>query len=90
MDSLKYLFGPLEKSYYCNFFLVISIFMFVFFIGTVCMVLYSFTQRRGTIFFINSLIAMCLYFLLYFQSRLMYSVCLGSLDDDEEKKIQNI
>jgi hypothetical protein len=77
--TMEYLFGPLEKSNYCNFFLAIAIFMFVCFVLSIIVFLYGLRKDTGLVFFINSIIVMLLYFLLYFQSRLMYSVCLGSM-----------
>jgi hypothetical protein len=75
----QYLFGPLEKSYYCNFFLVFTIFMFVFFIGAIIIFIYGLTKKIGTVFYLNSIMLMIFYFVIYLQARIMYSVCRGSL-----------
>ena len=76
-----YFFGALEKSYYCHFFLVITIFMFVFFVFTIILFLYSlFSSKKSGMDYVNSIALCFFYFLLYLQSRIMYSICIGTLD----------
>jgi hypothetical protein len=80
-NIFDYLFGALEKSYYCNFFLVITIFMFVFFVFTIIIFLYGlFSSKKSGMDFVNSIALSFFYFLLYLQSRIMYSICIGTLD----------
>ena len=82
IDSItQYLFGPLEKSYYCNFFLVFTIFMFVFFIGAIIIFIYGLTKEIGVAFYLNSMMLVVFYFIIYLQSRIMYSVCRGGLTE---------
>ena len=81
-DSItQYLFGPLEKSYYCNFFLVLTIFLFVFFVGAILIFIYGLMKDNGMIFFLNSLMLVGFYFVMYLQSRIMYSMCKGTLTE---------
>ena len=80
-NVFTYLFGPLEKGYYCNFFLVVMIFMFVCLLFSIIVLLYGlFSSKKTGIEFVNSMILSFFYFLLYLQSRIMYSVCIGTLD----------
>jgi hypothetical protein len=79
-NLFTYLFGPLEKGYYCNFFLVVTIFMFVCFGFSIIVLVYSlFSSKKSGIEFVNTMILSFFYFLLYLQSRIMYSVCAGVL-----------
>jgi hypothetical protein len=81
-DSItQLLFGPLEKSYYCNFFLVLTIFIFVFLVGAIMILIYGLTKENGMIFFFNSLMLVGFYFVMYLQSRIMYSMCRGTLKE---------
>ena len=79
-DNLQtYLFGPLDQSYYCNFFLVLTVFGFVFFIGSFFMLLYGLSNEVGFEFFLKAVMIMFFYFVFYLQSRILYSMCSGSL-----------
>ena len=79
-DSLEtYLFGPLDQSYYCNFFLVLTVFGFVFFIGSFFILLYGLSNQVGIEFFLKAVMIMFFYFVFYIQSRILYSMCSGSL-----------
>ena len=80
-DLMNYLFGPLEKSYYCNFFLVITIFIFVFFVFSMIVLGYQVFYDKGVSapMLITTIGTVTLYFILYLQSRIMYSVCLGTI-----------
>lgn len=79
-EVLQYLFGPLEKSYYCSFFLVLMIFGFVFTIGAIFLLFYNLQQKTSTVSFVNSIMIVIFYAVFYLQSRILYSVCLGTLD----------
>jgi len=74
-----YLFGPLDQSYYCNFFLVLTVFGFVFFIGSFFMLIYGLSHQIGIEFFLKAAMIMFFYFIFYIQSRILYSMCSGSL-----------
>lgn len=73
------IFGPLEKSYYCNFFLVLMIFGFVFFIGSFVILFYNLYKNTSLTQFINSIFIVFFYGVFYLQSRILYSICLGTI-----------
>jgi hypothetical protein len=91
MDNLEnlqtFLFGPLEQAYYCNFFLVLTVFGFVFFIGSVFIMVYGLSHQIGFVFYLKSLIIMCFYFIFYLQSRILYSMCSGTLTKKNVKEV---
>lgn len=78
-DIVTYLFGPLEQAYYCNFFLVLTIFGFVFFIGSIFIMLYGLNKDVGFAFYLKAAMIMFFYFVFYIQSRILYSMCSGTL-----------
>lgn len=78
-DLTQYLFGPLDKSYFCNFFLVLTIFGFVFLLGSLMMFLYGLVNDNGVVSYIKGLLIMFFYFVFYLQSRILYSMCSGTL-----------
>jgi hypothetical protein len=79
-ELLQYLFGPLEKKYYCSFFLVLTIFGFVFMVGAIMLLLYNIKEKTTMAGFINSITVVIFYAVFYLQARILYSVCLGTLD----------
>jgi len=75
-DIVNYLFGPLDASY-CNYFYVLSIIGFVFFVFSVAGFLFGLTKgKKGNI---NIFVLLVQAFLTYFLNRLLYSICVGSL-----------
>jgi len=78
-EILQYAFGPLEENYYCTFFLVLTIFGFVFMCGATITLIYSVIQRTNSVIFWNNVLIVIFYAVFYLQSRIMYSLCLGSL-----------
>lgn len=78
-DIYDFIFGPLEKSYYCNFFLVLTIFGFVFLIGAVIILCYNVFKKSTSRVFINSIMVVLFYGVFYLQSRILYSICLGTI-----------
>lgn len=78
-DLTQYLFGPLDKSYFCNFFLVLTIFGFVFLLGSIMMFLYGLVNDNGVVSYVKGLLIMFFYFVFYLQSRILYSMCSGTL-----------
>ena len=78
-DLTQYLFGPLDKSYFCTFFLVLTIFGFVFLLGSLMMFLYGLVNDNGVVSYIKGLLIMFFYFVFYLQSRILYSMCSGTL-----------
>jgi len=71
----NYLFGPLKHQYFCNLFLVMSIFGFVFILASFMILLHGLYNQLGTVFCTRALISMFMYFVFYLQNRLMYSIC---------------
>ena len=82
MDSL---FGVLNK-HYCNYFYILSIIGYIWLILSVITSLYflynssiSKGNKEMSKKFYISLIPIAAYFILYFQNRLLYSMCANSL-----------
>ena len=83
---MESLFGALSKPY-CNYFYVLSVIGYIWLIISVITSLYllylSFTstslRKEWTKHFYISLVPMAAYFILYFQNRLLYSMCKNSL-----------
>lgn len=78
----NYLFGPLKVEY-CAYFYILSVIQFSFMIFSLMSFLYLLTlgskkmdAKLATTIFLGSLA----YGVLYFQSRLLHSICLGSND----------
>ena len=79
-DLVDYLFGPLDKKY-CAYFYYLSV------IGYILMLLVLFTlivliftdKTIDMKMVLYSIYMIMIYFLLYFQSRLLNSVCIGTL-----------
>lgn len=79
MDIIKYLFGPLEKNKFCVFFLVLTIIGFVLLFGSIMLLLYNIFNKSKTVSFFNNILTIGFYFAFYLQSRILYSVCMGSI-----------
>ncbi len=78
-------FSVLSKPY-CNYFYILTIFAFIWLIISVFASLYflfnSFRSKdnnKHLTNFYRSLIPITLYFIVYFQNRLLYSMCNNSL-----------
>lgn len=71
--------GPLDKSYYCNFFLILTIFGFVFLIGAMIILIYNLYKETSVAMFMKSLFTVFFYGVFYLQSRILYSMCLGTI-----------
>lgn len=70
------LFGPLG-SQYCAYFSYLSIFGFALMIMVIISSLYiGITKKLGMKFYINMFLVAILYFVFYFQNRLLYTMCL--------------
>ena len=79
MDKL---FGPLEASY-CNYFYVLSIFGFIFFIMAAINFLLRLIKpekKNNKIHILYHFTLMVQTFLAYFLNRLLFSMCKGSLN----------
>ena len=76
---VHYLFGPLKAQSFCNFFLVMTIFGFVFVVASLLMFIYGFSQNMSTVVFWKHVSILGFYFVFYLQSRILYSMCVGSI-----------
>jgi hypothetical protein len=78
-NTLETLFGPLSKQYciwfygWSIFFVVIS---FILLLGSLFI---GITKRKGIDFYILMIFGSLPYVALYFQNRLLYSMCVGNV-----------
>lgn len=79
-DIMEYLFSPLPKKY-CDYFYFVSVFMYILFLFSVFNFIGLFLTKKSqplTVYGVSLFVA--LYnFLLYFVTRLLYSMCVNSL-----------
>lgn len=69
------LFGPLDSKY-CFYFYYLSIFGFAFLILFVISSLWiGISKKLGFKFYSNMIVISLIYFIFYFQNRLLYSMC---------------
>jgi len=80
MDNIQQvLFGPLSKQY-CLYFYILSVIGFVVMaIFLVYALAVGIWKKKGVEFFVSALVVSLGYAIFYFQNRLLYSVCAGSL-----------
>jgi hypothetical protein len=77
-NTLDTLFGPLSKEY-CIWFYGWSIFGFVVLVIILLgSLIIGITKRKGIDFYILMILGLMPYLALYFQSRILYSMCLGN------------
>jgi hypothetical protein len=78
-DMFNSIFGPLGKEY-CAYFYFLSVINFVFFafiiVGTL---LAALTKRKDSSFVISMILVAFAYGIGYFQTRLLHTMCLGSV-----------
>jgi len=73
------IYGPLPKDY-CMYFYFLSMFGFILMVFTIVIGLFiGISKKKDFIFFLQALMAVLAYALFYFQNRLLYSMCVGSL-----------
>lgn len=78
-SMMQNLFGPLSKKY-CLYFYVLSIIFLVLGIVLVLSTLVvGITKRKDASFFFFGLIGALGYGMVYFQNRLLHTMCLGSI-----------
>jgi len=76
---MQNLFGPLSKQY-CLYFYFLSIIGLVFVVLIVVTALFiGITKRKGLDFYLATLSGALAYGILYFQNRLLHSMCVGSI-----------
>ena len=69
------LFSPLSKKY-CVWFYYLAIISFVFFIfGLFSAIIYGIKQGKGFGYYVTACVAGIGYFVMYFQNRLLFSMC---------------
>ena len=75
-------FGPLRKPY-CNYFYFLSVLGYVFMIGSLISLLYvgATTKKTEPKFYMAGFMVVFAYGIIYFQNRLLYSMCVGSLKE---------
>ena len=78
---IEFFFGPLKTQNFCTFFLVMTIFGFVFVVASFMMFLYDFTKNMSALSFWKHLTVFGFYVVFYLQSRILYSMCVGSLKE---------
>jgi hypothetical protein len=79
MDSIL---DPLDKRY-CLYFYYITIFFVVSVIFTFVNILYHLVKNTGDYkFYIANFVWLISYAVLYFQNRLLYSMCIGRTTDN--------
>lgn len=76
MNSIEEtLFSPLDKKY-CLYFYYLSIFAFAFIIITIISFMWiGISNKLGMKHYIHMIYLALIYFVFYFQNRLLYSMC---------------
>tara|TARA_B100001093_G_C26770601_1_gene990007 strand:+ start:278 stop:523 length:246 start_codon:yes stop_codon:yes gene_type:complete len=78
-DLFNQLFGPLDVRY-CDYFLILSIIGFVLLvILLLSSLIVGITQKEGAGFYMQVISIALGYVILYFQNRLLNSMCVASL-----------
>jgi hypothetical protein len=78
-DFMKNLFGPLGKEY-CIWFYFLSVFAFVALVlFSVSVVYRGITTKKDLWYYLGALAVAFMYFFSYLQSRILYSMCNGSM-----------
>lgn len=72
------LFGPIDKSY-CVWFYFLSVYFYIFFILAIIMFIMTAlsTKKNDWKLYYYMFVVCAGHFLLYFQNRLMHSMCVG-------------
>ena len=79
-DTMNTLFGPLDRKY-CDYFYLLSIMGFVLLVVLlVSSILVGITKRKGVDFYMQSISIALGYAIFYFQNRLLYSMCAGTMN----------
>ncbi len=77
MNVLQSLFSPLGKEY-CIWFYYLSVIGYTFFIvGLLSALIYGVKTNKPFSYYLGSLFAGLAYFVMYFQNRLLYSMCMN-------------
>lgn len=82
MSINNYLFGPLHSEY-CLYFYILSISMFILMVSaffTIAYLLLTGSKKMDSHLLYTSTIGLAIYAGLYFQNRLLHSMCMKSAD----------
>jgi len=79
MNTVNDLFGPLGREY-CVWFFYLSIFAFISFLFyAVPAIFIGIQKREGMKYYYSVIFVSALYLITYFQNRLLYTMCIGSV-----------
>lgn len=70
-------FGPLKKKY-CFYFYILEVFGFVLFLSILVFIVYSLATSKKDVSYLSLVLTSLVYFVFYFQNRLLYNMCLHS------------
>lgn len=80
-NFIEQVFGPLDTRF-CDYFFILSVlgfvFLFLLFVSAVSVIISS--KRLPDGFFMQLINMALVYFILYFQNRLLFNMCKGSLN----------
>lgn len=75
MNILDTLFGPVSKKY-CSLFYYLSVWSFVLYIvAVIVMLAWGISHNKDFFYYITSVAISIVYLLVYFQNRLLFSMC---------------
>ena len=83
-STMDYLYGPLSRKY-CMYFYALSVIGFLLLISVVGFTVYSgltASKRLSYGFFMSMLMTAFVYGIFYFQNRLLYTMCAGTLQKE--------
>lgn len=76
MNVMEDLFSPLSKKY-CVWFYYLAVISYIFFIvGVLGAIIYGVKHNKGLGYYGTALVASLSYFVMYFQNRLLFSMCV--------------
>ena len=77
--TLDYIYGPINQKY-CLYFYILSVIGFLALLFVLIMLVYSvFARKNSALFYINMIAMAILYAMGYFQNRLLYNMCAGTM-----------
>jgi hypothetical protein len=76
---LDTIYGPLSKKY-CFYFYILSVFGFISLVLlVVSSLVIGISQKKGPLFYVQTISVAIVYGMLYFQNRLLFNMCSHSL-----------
>ena len=74
-------FGPMSKKY-CDYFYFLSVFGFIMMVVLFTSGLFvGLTKRKSSDYYFSLFMSLLMYGILYFQNRLIYSICIGTMKE---------